>query len=155
MINKSLAMINVAICIAIFAFYASGQVTEFTYQGRLKDSGSPANATYDFEFALFDAASGGSQIGVTIPKNTVTVTNGVFAVKLDFGSVFPGANRYLEVRVKLTGQPTLTPLAPRQLVNSSPYSIKTLNSDNATNATQLGRVAANQYVVTAHPRLPH
>ncbi|MEP6788305.1 MAG: hypothetical protein ABJB40_07735, partial [Acidobacteriota bacterium] len=71
----------------------------------LKDNGSPANANYDFEFALFDALSGGNQIGATIPKHTVLVSNGVFAVKLDFGSQFPGANRYLEVRVKLSGQP--------------------------------------------------
>src|SRR5258706_2073633 len=132
------------------------QVTEFTYQGSLKDSGNPANATYDFEYLLFDAPTGGSQIGATIPKNAVTVTNGIFAVKLDFGSVFPGANRYLEIRVRLTGQPTLTPLVPRQLVNSSPYSVKSLNADtaaNAINAAQLGGVAANQYVVTGDARL--
>jgi len=145
-----------------FAQRAYAQTTEFAFQGSLKDSGSPANANYDFEFALFDALAGGSQIGSTIPKNTVLVTNGVFAVKLDFGSVFPGASRYLEIRVKLSGQPTLTPLTPRQLVNSAPYSIKTLNADNATNAanattatnaTQLGGVAASQYVLTGDSRM--
>jgi hypothetical protein len=31
------------------------QTTEFTYQGSLKDNAAPANANYDFEFALFDA----------------------------------------------------------------------------------------------------
>jgi len=29
--------------------------TAFSYQGRLEDSSSPANGTYDFEFLLFDA----------------------------------------------------------------------------------------------------
>src|SRR6476469_5790691 len=35
----------------------------FTYQGRLVVSGSPASGNYDFSFALFDAATGGNQIG--------------------------------------------------------------------------------------------
>ena len=46
------------------------QATEFTYQGSLKDGAAPANANYDFEFALFDAASGGTQIGSTLARNT-------------------------------------------------------------------------------------
>src|SRR6266700_272153 len=140
----------------IFAFTSQAQVTEFTYQGSLKDSGNPANATYDIEFLVFDAATGGSQIGATITKNAVTITNGIFAVKLDFGAVFPGANRFLEIHVRLTGQPSFTPLAPRQLVNSAPYSVKSLNTDNAataTNATQLGGIAANQYVLTGDARM--
>src|SRR5438445_1313359 len=148
--------------ILVVAISISAQTTEFNYQGNLKDNGAPANANYDVEFALFDAPTGGSQIGATLTKIAVLVTNGVFAVKLDFGSVLPGANRYLEIRVKLTGQPNLTTLAPRQLVNSAPYSVKSLSTDNATNATnattatnatQLGGVAANQYVITTDARM--
>jgi len=154
--KKPIAAISVGIWITIFAYCTSGQATEFTYQGSLKDNAALANANYDFEFALFDTPSGGSQIGATIPKNAVLVTNGLFAVKLDFGAVFPGANRYLEIRVRLSGQPGITILSPRQLINSSPYSVKSLNSDNATNATnatQLGGTAANQYVLTGDARL--
>src|SRR5258708_7354645 len=152
-----------AVFICMFAgITIQAQTTEFTYQGSLKDNASLANANYDFEFALFDTPAGGFQIGATIPKNTVQVTNGLFAVKLDFGPVFPGANRYLEIRVKLTGQPNLTSLVPRQLVNSAPYSVKSLTADNAasaanaataTNAMQLGGVAANQYVLTGDARM--
>jgi len=151
----------IAALLLVASSVALAQTTEFTYQGTLKDNGNPANANYDFEFALFDAPSGGSQVGSTIPKNNLLVTNGVFAVKLDFGSVFPGANRYLEIKVRQTGQPTFTTLS-RQLINSAPYSVKTLNADNATNAvnattatnaTQLGGVAASQYVVTTDPRM--
>jgi hypothetical protein len=90
----------------LFCSIIRAQTTEFTYQGTLKDGGNPANANYDFEFVLYDASSGGTQIGSTIPKSNILVTNGLFAVKLDFGSVFPGANRYLEVRVRPAGQPT-------------------------------------------------
>ena len=146
----------------LFCLIAKAQTTEFTYQGTLKDNGSPPNANYDFEFALFDTSSGGAQIGATIPKNNLLVTNGVFAAKLDFGAVFPGANRYLEIRVRQTGQPSFTTLTPRHLINSAPYSVKSLNADNATNATnattatnatQLGGVAAGQYVITTDPRM--
>ena len=113
----------------------SAQTTEFTYQGSLKDNANPANGTYDFEFQLYDAISGGTQIGSTLTRSTVNVTNGIFSTKLDFGGQFPGANRYLEIHVRVSGQPSFTTLTPRQLVNSSPYSIKSINADNATNAT--------------------
>ena len=156
------------------ACVVNAQTTEFTYQGSLKDSAIPASGNYDFEFALFDALSGGNQIGVTLPRNTVTVTNGIFAVKLDFGSQFPGANRFLEIRVRVSGQPALTTLAPRQLLNSAPYSVKSLSADNAANAVtatnaqtatnatnattannalNLGGVAAGQYVLNGDIRL--
>jgi hypothetical protein len=40
---------------------ALAQNSTFTYQGRLTDGGAPANGTYELEFKLFDAASGGTQ----------------------------------------------------------------------------------------------
>ena len=96
------------------------------------------------------------------------VANGIFAVSLDFGSQFPGAQRFLEIRVRPTGGGAFTPLVPRQLINSAPYSVKSLSADTAanatnatnavnattaTNATQLGGVAANQYVITTDARM--
>ena len=42
------------------------QGTAFTYQGQLNDNGSPADGTYDLRFAIFDAASGGTQQGATL-----------------------------------------------------------------------------------------
>lgn len=131
----------------------SAQGTEFSYQGSLKDGANPANGNYDFEFLLFDALTAGTQQGATLTRSAVAVANGIFSVKLDFGSQFPGANRFLEIRVRLAGQPGITTLTPRQLVNSAPYSVKSLNTDTATNASQLGGVAASQYVVTTDPRM--
>ena len=93
----------ILLTVTIAAISAFAQSTEFSYQGSLKDGAMPANANYDFEFALFDTLTAGSQIGATIPKNSVPVANGIFAVKLDFGSVFPGANRFLEIRVRQSG----------------------------------------------------
>src|SRR5215510_2208313 len=63
---------------------AIAQSTSFTYQGKLSENGSPANGVYLMEFRLFDALSAGSQQGSTITLGSVTVTNGIFAVTLDF-----------------------------------------------------------------------
>ena len=71
------------------------QSTEFTYQGRLLSGAVPADGSHDFEFALWDGDSGSNQIGPTISLTQVNVNNGVFSVRLDFGNVFPGANRFL------------------------------------------------------------
>ena len=113
------------------------QTTAFSYQGRLDVSGSPANANYDFLFLLFDALSGGAQQGASASRPNVMVTNGIFNVSVDFGANFPGANRFLEIRVKPAGGPTFTVLTPRQQITSTPY---------ALNAAQLGGVAATGFL---------
>ena len=63
-------VVLIVLFILIFAAAVFPQTTEFTYQGSLKDNASPANANYDFEFALFDALVGGSQIGPTLTGST-------------------------------------------------------------------------------------
>ncbi len=120
---------------------ALGQGTEFTYQGQMQSGGSAANGNFDLEFALFDAAAGGSQVGSTLARSGVAVTNGIFAVNLDFGQSFTGASRFLEVRVRPAGGGAFTTLSPRQPVGSSPYSIRSLAAVNADNATTAANVS--------------
>ncbi len=154
-------------------FWASvvgAQTTSFTYQGRLTDSGTPANANYDLQFTVWDALSGGTQqpqlSPVTVARSGVAVANGIFTVQLDFGAnAFPGANRFLEISARLTGAGSFTTLAPRQPITSTPYAVRSASAGNAdtatnatnattaTNATQLGGVAASQYVQTNDSRL--
>jgi hypothetical protein len=136
--KKTLALTILALAL-ICGGTASAQTTSFTYQGNLNTSGTPANGNHDFEFALFDALAAGTQLGSTLTRTNVAVADGIFAVTLDFGTQFPGANRFLEIRVRTSGGGAFTPLAPRQQVTSSPYSI---------NAAQLGGVAASAYVTT-------
>jgi hypothetical protein len=142
---------------AFIAANISAQTTAFTYQGSLKDGANPANGNYDFEFKLFDLVSGGTQQGTTVQRLNVAVANGTFNVSLDFGTaVLTGADRFLDVAVRTAGGGAFTALSPRQKINSAPYSVRSLNSaaaDSATNATQLGGVAANQYVLTGDPRM--
>ncbi|MCX5691594.1 MAG: hypothetical protein NTV94_17680, partial [Planctomycetota bacterium] len=57
---------------ALFATpsYAQAPVgSSFTYQGKITDAGSPITNACDFRFKLFDAATGGSQIGSTLTLN--------------------------------------------------------------------------------------
>jgi hypothetical protein len=128
------ALLLIVLCFA--AASVSAQTTAFTYQGRLTEGAMSANSTYDFEFALFDAQTGGTQIGSTQTSGGVIVSNGSFTTQLDFGATaFPGANRFLEIRVKSPSDAAYTTLAPRQAITSTPYAIRALNATNAVNAT--------------------
>ena len=120
--------------------------TTFTYQGKLSDSGAPANGTYDLEFKLYDAAN--AQVGSTVTREDVPVVNGAFTVQLDFGSVFDGSTRTLEIGVR--PGPSVGPfttLAPRQPVTSTPEAIHSAAAQTATNATQLGGVPASGFLL--------
>lgn len=157
---------NHFIALLIFASFnvssAVAQTTAFTYQGKLVDNGNLANAAYDMQFKLFDATTNGNQIGATLTFDgnsgnppSVSVTNGIFTVTLDFGSAaLSGADRYLEIGLKPAGNPGgYQQLLPRQKLTSTPYAVQALKATTATNATQLGGVAASQYVVTSDTRL--
>lgn len=135
---------------------AAAQSTTISYQGSLTSSGTPVNGNHDFEFALFDALSGGNQLGTTQTRSALLVTAGTFSVELDFGAQFSGTQRFLEIRVRPTGGGPFTTLSPRQPITSAPYAIKSLAADNAAtaqNALALGGVPAADYVVTTDPRM--
>ncbi|HEX7654390.1 MAG TPA: hypothetical protein VF607_12850, partial [Verrucomicrobiae bacterium] len=103
---------------------ARGQGTAFSYQGRLSNNGGSANGSYDFRFALYDLATAGTQQGVLITNNATVVSNGLFAVTLDFGNQFPGAARWLELSVRSNGSGAFTTLGSRQPLTPTPYAIQ-------------------------------
>ncbi len=99
--------------------------TAFTYQGQLKEGSNPANGAYDFQFKLFDALSGGAQVGSTVVKNDLAVSGGLFTTELDFGAAaFDGQARWLQVEVR-PGASTgaYTALTPRRALLASPYAL--------------------------------
>lgn len=57
--------------------------TGFTYQGQLKSGDAPYTGACDLQFGLWDALTGGTQIGGTLTKTSVSVTQGYFTVALD------------------------------------------------------------------------
>ncbi|MCA9311117.1 MAG: hypothetical protein KDA21_07920 [Phycisphaerales bacterium] len=110
---------------ALLSSLAGGGVTpdgtSFTYQARLAESGSPVVGFVDLRFRLYDQATGGVQVASQVFRTGVLVEDGVFAVGLDFGPAFTGAERWLEVAVRLTFVGgTYTTLSPRQLVTPAP-----------------------------------
>src|SRR5215475_1857246 len=122
---------------------AFAQTTAFTYQGKLTDGGSPPSGTvtYEMQFKLFDASSGGLEQPQPTPVtlnftvaggNAVSVVNGVFTVSLDFGAgAFPGANRFLEISVRHNSSESFVPLSPRQPITPTPYALRSLGSNQA------------------------
>ena len=105
--------------------------TGFTYQGQLKNSGTPYTGSCDFHFALYDAlASGtGSEYGSTT-INSVPVTDGYFTVILDFGATaFTGDALWLDITVRCPATSgTWVPLTPRQPVTAAPYALYAKNA---------------------------
>src|ERR1051325_1550011 len=97
----------------------------FTYQGRLIDSGLPADGIYELRFRLYDTATGANAIGPVLTNASVFVTNGLFTSTLDFGpAAFNGDSRWLEIAVRNSGSTKeFAPPPPRQALTASPYSI--------------------------------
>lgn len=106
---------------------AFAQSTVCTYQGELKQGSNLANGTYDLRFRLFDAASGGAQIGSTNCVNNVQVTDGKFVATFDFGLSFVTASsRFLDIEVRsdtgldCSNAGGFVVLAPRQQLTATP-----------------------------------
>ena len=110
--------------------------TAFTYQGQLKNASGPVNGACDFRFSLWDSLSNlTGQMGTTQDKPGVSVSNGMFAVPLDFGNVFTGEARWLEIAVKCSGDAGYSTLAPRQVLTPAPYALALPGLRTQQNAT--------------------
>ncbi len=120
--------------------------TAFTYQGRLNDLGEPGDGEYDFRLELYDAAVEGTQVGGTIFLTNIPVVGGYFTLEPDFGDVFDGQARWLEISVRM-GETEYEILEPRQKVMPTPYALRALkgsytgvypvNVDNESNTIGL------------------
>jgi hypothetical protein len=128
--------------------------TAFTYQGQLRKSGAPVTGSCNFQFSLFDAASGGAQIGATQTKSGVSVSNGLFTIPdLDFGSgAFNGEARWLEIAVQCPGDSGYTALSPRQALTPAPYALALpglWTQQNATSPNLIGGHHSNEVTAGA------
>ena len=113
---------------------AHAQGTAFSYQGRLNDGTNAATGIYDLRFTIYDAVTGGTAHGA-LTNAATGITNGLFAVTLDFGGVFNGANYWLELAARTNGGGAFSTLSPRQPVLPMPYAIYAGNAGNAATAT--------------------
>jgi len=156
--DSKITLILLSFMSIILTVSIKAQTTVFTYQGRFTDSTlqqQPTNGTYNMQFALFGSLAGNDQIGSTITNSSVQVAGGVFTVQLNFAAAnaFDGTPRYLEIRVFDPATSNYITLTPRQLITSSPYAIQTIRASIATNAENLGGVAASNFVQTSDSRL--
>jgi len=101
--------------------------TAFTYQGRLTEGDGAADGLYDFRFTLYDHPDPGvgTQVGEPYYVDEVEVTDGYFAVLVNFGAkVFGGEPRWLEVGVRPALADMLhVVLEPRQQITPTPYAL--------------------------------
>jgi|GEM_PF-2034436 len=100
----------------------AGTPLKINFQGRLEESGQPAEGAKNFVFKIYDALAGGSLVW-TSQAQSVPVANGAFSVVLEAGTpvnlstaAFSGA-RYVEITVDGV------PLSPRQEMVSAPYAL--------------------------------
>ena len=96
------------------------------YQGRLTDNntGNPLDGIYDMEFQLWDAESGGSQVGSTITVNNVGVDQGLFNVRLEVDpDDFNGQELWLRVRAREHGGTWDDWMTPLQEILPVPYAL--------------------------------
>ncbi|RJP31583.1 MAG: hypothetical protein C4547_15350 [Phycisphaerales bacterium] len=135
MLYKRSLLIGMIVVSSWSALDAAGQTplgTSITFQGQLTENGQPANAEYDFQFRLYDAASGGNPISQPLPADDVPVENGMFSRELDFvpmpnKTLFDGDNRWINVAVRPGNSNGLyTLLTPRQKLTAAPYAVYAL-----------------------------
>jgi hypothetical protein len=98
--------------------------TGFTYQGYIELSDRPLGVSDDEQltFRLYDAESGGNQVGAEIAKapGEIIFSEGLFSTELDFGaSVHDGTQLWLEIEVDGNI------LSPRQKLTGAPHSLST------------------------------
>jgi hypothetical protein len=115
-----------------------GLTPKLSYQGRLVDPETGDNmpdGTYSMVFRLYDSPSAPTTSAIDSETKSVSVTNGIFAVELDFAdSLYTistiGSNegmsindRYLGIAVQ--GDPEMT---PRQKLQFAPYAVSAIDS---------------------------
>lgn len=123
---------------------AWSQGTTFTYQGQLTVGGNPALGGYDFRSRLYDGT--GALVAGPITNSAVVVSNGLFTMQLNFGAVFDGNARWLDIGVRSNGVGAFTTLTPRQELTPAPGALFAASAGvalTATTATSVGAGAVN------------
>lgn len=152
-----LLLLPIAVFLAAsFAFSTPVQAAptvpyKINFQGHLTNvSGSVLSGTYDMQFKLYTALTGGtlvwSETRTAANANAVTVTNGLFSVLIGEGTAFAGSSATLQAGITanttlylevIVGSETLT---PRSQFGSSAYAFNadTIDGIDGSLLAQLG-----------------
>ncbi len=121
--------------------------TMFTYQGCLASGNCPVNGSFDLRFEIYDAPTDGTGLGVVL-TNAVPISNGVFAVSLDFGTgVFAGQALWLQISAKTNLASDFAALAPRLPLTAVPYSVDSATVDSVP-ASRISGLLPNSLLPT-------
>lgn len=155
-LKRSMVLFSRSVCLFALLWPAvlkgASLGTAFTYQGHLVKTGTPVTDTCDMTFGLWDAASGGSEVGAS-PQGpiAVDVVDGIFSVSLDFGDVsIDGTARWLEISVLCPGDAMATTLAPLVELTPAPHALALpglYTQQNATSPNLIGGYSGNQVSV--------
>lgn len=118
-------ILNLALCAALTGALSAGEIV--TYQGRLKESGSPvtANRSFSFEFCATEAGTG--CVASASGSQPFQVVNGLFKSTFTAPSVnFAASPWYLRVSVEGT------PLSPLERLTHVPYAVYAASSSYAS-----------------------
>lgn len=160
---RTLRIALALLCGAALAAAASPNPQEVSFQGKLLDSNNnPRNGTADFVFAVFNDATAGTQLW-SETQNGVTVTNGVFSVRLGAvtalsPALFDRATAYLRVQVDPDaggplGQETL---APRTKLITAPYAMQAMAlSGNGDVYIHAGGLVYSTFTATGNLLVPN
>ena len=104
---------------------ANAQPTAFTYHGRLNDGATPVDGEFEMVFSVFPAASGGTAIAQFPSPTPITVKDGLFKARIDFGDmVFTGPARWMEIQFQRFGTTDWRIADGRIEFTSSPYAVR-------------------------------
>jgi hypothetical protein len=135
--TRLMNLIVAALTLSAAPLVAAPLGTVINYQGRLTSGGNGANGQYDMRFRLYNDASAGSQVGITVTVAPLQVSSGLFTAPIDFGSgVFDGTDYWLEIAVRPNGSVSAyTVLTPRQALNAVANSLWSVNAGTASTAS--------------------
>jgi len=98
--------------------------TSFTYQGQLQKDGTAVNGTCDLALTLYDAATSGTQVGVSQVIANLAVNHGLFTTVVDFGVAFHSEARWLGIQARCPASSgVFVTLEPRQMVSAVPFAL--------------------------------
>ncbi len=145
-----LACASALAAVLLASLPALAQSTEITYQCEVRAAGAPVTQQHDLTFRVYDALTGGTQIGPTLCIDNAVPEQGRFNVTLDFGAIYDGRIKYLEIEIRENAGNDCTSatgwvlLTPRQQITAAPLSTFAISAASSLSANVAGLALESQ-----------